>query len=198
VVAAFAALAGCGGEAAERRPTPEPALRIWTSGLLRWEAGAPRSVDFAIENATRRSVAIAAPDPANARVDVFAGPGNFRVCGAAAAAPPAPGPRITLAPGDRVAVRVHLDGACAGVPSGEYRYEVSYRAAEAPGRDAFSGTLPTQYGQVLVSAPSPSAEAVAGHEGARGPEATRAAARRGRAERARRSARPDAGAQERP
>jgi hypothetical protein len=114
-------------------------------------------VDFSIENPTRRTVTIAAPDPALARVDVLAGPESVRVCGVAPAERVAPGERIALAPGDRVAVRVDLAEACGSVPPGAYRYEIGYRAAEPAGAGAFSGTLGVRYGQVLVSAPTPDA-----------------------------------------
>jgi hypothetical protein len=173
--AAIAAVAlACGGEDLRRSPA-EPAVRIWNPTVVRWEAGRPRHVDFAIENPTNRTLEIAEPDPASARVDVYAGPETFRVCGVApsAAAAPAPARRLALGPGDRVAVRVELDRACGSVPPGEYRYVVSYEtsyvaAKRAPRdddrddrrdgkdakavKDAFLGMLPPQYGQLLVAA----------------------------------------------
>jgi hypothetical protein len=85
---------------------------------------------------------------------------------------------VELAPGDRVSVRVDLTEACAGVPPGEYRYEVSYRAptpaggaAAATGGEgdphaprAFSGTLATFHGELVVEVeaaamPEPESEA---------------------------------------
>lgn len=145
--------------------SPQP-VRIWVAPILWWEGDAAREVDVAIENATNRTVAIAAPDPANARVAIFSGPESVRVCGVEPREPaPAPGERVELAPGDRVAVRVSLADACAGAPPGDYRYEVSYRApslrpaAPGPGEEAaaesraraFSGTLATRYGELVVA-----------------------------------------------
>lgn len=153
-VCACAAAAACGGSQAERRALPpEPGVRIWAPPVVRWEAGAPRRVDFAVENTTSRTVTVAAPDPRAARVDVLSGPESLRVCGAAPAERLDAGAPVTLAPGDRMTVRVELDGACARVAPGAYRYEVSYRVAALPGGEGFSGTLPVQFGQVLVAAP---------------------------------------------
>jgi hypothetical protein len=149
-----AVAAACGGADDLRRRSPaEPDLRIWTPLVVRWEAGRPRHVDFAIENPTNRTIAIAAPDPANARVEIYAGSDTFRVCGVAPSGPARPGARIEIGPGDRVAVRVDLDRACGGVPAGEYRFVLSYVAAPAASKDAFSGTLPAAHGQVIVSSP---------------------------------------------
>jgi hypothetical protein len=130
---------------------------------VRWEPGAARAVALSLENATNRTLVIASPDPANARVAVFAGPESTRVCGVEPSEEARAHGRVELAPGDRVAVRVDLGGACAGLPPGGYRYEVSYRAplparAEAaseggaPESPPFSGTLATSYGEVLVEA----------------------------------------------
>lgn len=131
--------------------------------MVRWEAGSRRDVAFAIENPTNRTIAIAAPDPANARVEVYAGSEAYRVCGVAPSGPAAPAAPVAIAPGDRVAVRVDLRRACGALPPGEYRYVVSYEApppATPPREDAFSGTLPARYGQVLVPAPAAAAAAV--------------------------------------
>jgi hypothetical protein len=162
VLAACSTRGGSGRGAGDGAPQP---LRIWVAPILWWEEGAARGVDLALENATNRTVAIAAPDAAHARVEVFAGPESLRVCGVEPLEPAgAPGPRVELAPGDRVSVRVSLAEACGAVAPGAYRYEVSYRApslravpapegvdaAEAGGR-AFSGTLATTYGQIFVS-----------------------------------------------
>jgi hypothetical protein len=173
LVAAAAAvvLAACSTGAGSRRGSDggaAQAVRIWVAPILWWEEGAAREVDLAIENATNRTVAIAAPDAAHARVAVFAtGPESLRVCGVEPREPAgAPGRRVELAPGDRVAVRVSLAEACGAVAPGAYRYEVSYRApslgpaaAPEPGAEAaetsaraFSGTLATTYGQIFVAA----------------------------------------------
>jgi hypothetical protein len=104
------------------------------------------------------------------------------LCGVAPVSPREPGARVMLAPGDRVAVVVDLGRACAALPPGEYRYEVSYRAAEPEGGKGTSGTLGTRYGQVLVSASSAAVSC----------EVPPAPARRqGRAEPSRRGARAD-------
>jgi hypothetical protein len=163
VIAACSTRTGSGRGAEDGAPQP---VRIWVAPILWWEEGAARGVDLALENATNRTVAIAAPDAAHARVEVFAGPESLRVCGVEPLErTDAPGPRVELSPGDRVSVRVSLAEACGAVVPGAYRYEVSYRAPSlravpAPeagvdaleaGARAFSGTLATAYGQIFVS-----------------------------------------------
>ncbi|HET8538300.1 MAG TPA: hypothetical protein VFL83_00375 [Anaeromyxobacter sp.] len=181
VAAVLALAAACGGAGEERRgEAAEPAVRLWASPIVRWEPGARRAVGFALENPTNRTVHVASPDPANARVDVYAGADGLRVCGAAPVEPPAPGPPVALAPGDRLSVRVDLEAACGGVPPGEYRFEVGYRAAAPAGADAFSGTLAARHGQVLVSGPGTSGEAVS-RGGVEPSPPEREPARRGRA-----------------
>jgi hypothetical protein len=188
----------CGGVQGERRAAPGPPLRIWTPLVVRWETGHRRHLDFAIENDGSRTVAIGAPDPAGARIDVYAGPDAFRACGAAPSERATAAERVALAPGDRLPVRVDLEEACGSLAPGEYRFEVSYRAAELGGKDAFSGTLPTRYGQVIVARPAAAGPAVSragGEEEARPPPRDR---RHGRAEpararRGRRPVAPDAG-----
>jgi hypothetical protein len=184
VAVAAALLAGCASRPPARGredPTAQE-LRIWISPIVRWDAGAPRHVELALENATHRTLVIAAPDPANAAVGVFAGPESTRLCGVEPSAEPRARGRVELAPGDRAEVRVDLDGACAGVPPGVYRYEAGYRAPEVPGGATavaegavrprpFSGTLATSYGQVIVEEGARAAEAAAAPEedGARPP-----------------------------
>ncbi len=119
---------------------------------MRWGPGAARELRFLIENASRRTIVLAGPDPAHARVDVYAGPEKDRVCGGAS--PPAgetQEQQVALAPGDGVEMRIDLAEACRDVPPGEYRFVVSYKAP-APGRDAklWAGSLPARYGTLVV------------------------------------------------
>jgi hypothetical protein len=99
-------------------------------------------------------------------VEIY-GPESVRLCGVGPGGRPAPAPRIALAPGDRVTVHVDLEAACAAVPPGEYRFEVGYRAGDASGpvapggASAFVGTLPPQYGHVVVPRPADAACEVA-------------------------------------
>jgi hypothetical protein len=177
-IAAIALAAGCGGAEPERRPAPaEPVLQLWAPIVVRWEAGHPRHIDFEIENRTSHPVTLAAPDPANARVEVY-GQESLGLCGVAPARRATPGPPIVLEPGDEIDVRVDLDRACSALPAGEYRYELSYRAGEtavAPARPddhghpsekarpgghghasekVYTGTLTVRYGQVVVTQPA--------------------------------------------
>lgn len=135
----------------------EAALRLWIDSRVRWDVGADRHLDVAIENGTTRSVSLAEPDPAQARVGVFPGPDNLRVCGIdPREGVPDARPRITLPPGGSVTFRVDLDEACRDVPPGEYRIEVDYRSPPADGGPgAFSGAFATRYGVVdVVGGPS--------------------------------------------
>jgi hypothetical protein len=151
---ACALVLSCAHRGRESGAAAEPDVRIWVSPVVRWEPGAARELRFAIENASDRTVVLAEPDAALAHVDVYAGPENDRVCGTA----PPPGlqaqaraPAIALGPGDRIGVRVDLESACRGVPPGEYRFVVSYRAQpSAPGTKLWAGSLPARYGTVLV------------------------------------------------
>jgi hypothetical protein len=169
-VTLVALAAGCtfgGGGRGRRDPgPPDLGVRVWTMPLVHWDAGSPRAVALAIENGTDRTVRIAAPDPAYARVEVFAGPDSVRVCGAGPAegARTAPAPAgvevIELEPGDRASLEVDLGAACASVPPGSYRYEVAYRLPDVEGKGAISGTLPTRYGELVVAAGGESASGV--------------------------------------
>jgi hypothetical protein len=152
---ALALPAACGSLSFGDRDGPpaplERGLQLWAPPLLHWEAGADRHLEFAIENGTPRTVTIAEPDPAYARVAVFPGPDNLRVCGVEPrAAPGGARRRIEIPPGGSVAVRVDLREACAGVAAGEYRFEVDYRSPPVEGGEAFTGALATRYGELLV------------------------------------------------
>ncbi len=155
IAAACALVFSCahGDRGRERGRLAEPELRIWVSPVVRWEPGRARELRFAIENPSSRTVVLAEPDPALAQVDVYAGPENDRLCGTAP--PPRQGSAraspVALAPGDRIALRVDLEGACRGVPPGEYRFVVSYRAPPAEaGAKLWAGALPARHGTVVV------------------------------------------------
>jgi hypothetical protein len=142
------ALGGSGGSGAAAR---EAEARIWVAPLVHWEAGADRHVDVAIENGTTRTLALAEPDPAYARVAVFRGGDDLRLCGVEPrTAAPGPRRRVEIPPGGSLDLRVELDEACADVPPGEYRFEVDYRSPPLEGAKAFSGAFATRYGELVV------------------------------------------------
>jgi hypothetical protein len=153
VVAGVLAACGTGGGARRAEP-PEAPLRIWAPPIVRWATESERRVAFVIENPTQRTIALAAPDPRHARVEVFAGPESIRLCGVeprpsgTGAIPPV----VELAPGERAAVLVDLGEPCRGLPPGDYRYELSYRAPEPGPEGAFGGVLATRHGQLFVAA----------------------------------------------
>lgn len=147
LVALALAVSACAGP--RRREPPEPALRIWTPGVVFWRGGR-RELALAVENGTSRTVSVEAPAPRRARIVLYDGPGPDRACGQDAdASGPASDP-ISLAPGEARGVRVDLEAACGRLPPGEYRYEVGYEAPAA-------GTGPvvrlrTAHGHVVVEA----------------------------------------------
>lgn len=152
--ACFALVLSCshgGGGRARDAGGPEPELAIWVSPVVRWGRGEPRELRFAIENASNRTIVLPGPEPTLARVDVYSGPDDDRVCGTA---PPPRGTSaegaVTLAPGDRIQVRVDLEDACGNVPVGEYRFAVSYRAPSSKDARLWAGALRPRYGIVLV------------------------------------------------
>ncbi len=165
VAAAACLLAACSlrtGSGHGRGESAPEVLRIWMEPIVRWDPGAARTVDVALENATDRTLAIAEPDAAHVRVAVFARPEGAAVCGVEPREDAAGRGRVELAPGDRVAVRVDLAEACADLPPGDYRYEVSYRAPALPAGEGegagpaprpYSGNVATRYGEVVVEAP---------------------------------------------
>lgn len=140
--------------------TREPELRIWVPPVVYWEAGGDRRVDIALENGSTRTVVLAEPDPAYARVAVFPGGDNLRICGVEPRSPP-PGARsrMEIPPGGSAAVRIDLGKACADVAPGEYRFEVDYRSPPVEGAKTFSGTFATRYGELIVEGAPAGAQA---------------------------------------
>jgi hypothetical protein len=169
-LAVAALAAGCSlGAASSGRPPERPlesGVRIWAPTIVHWDRPGARHVEFAIENQTDRTLTLAAADPADARVDLFARPDSIRVCGAAPREGPPPREAVALGPGDRLAVRVDLEESCARLPPGDYRYELSYRIPDVGKAGSVKGSLPTSYGEVVIEAPPAgrAGEAVAGPE----------------------------------
>lgn len=138
-------------------PQAESQLRIWVEPLVHWSAGGDRHVDVAIENGTTRTIALAEPDPAFARVAVFPGPDNLQACGIGFRIDAAgEHRRVEIPPGGALSFRVELGGACAAVPAGEYRFEVDYHSPPVEGGKGFSGGFPTRYGELVVEGPGSS------------------------------------------
>jgi hypothetical protein len=149
---------GCSTTGGGRAGPSESELRIWVEPLVRWTAGGDRHVDVAIENGTSRTIAMAEPDPAAARVAVFPGPDNLRVCGVDPRTVAAvERRRVEIPPGGTLTFRVDLNEACAGVPAGEYRFEVDYRSPPVEGGKAFAGAFATRYGELVVEGRAPAA-----------------------------------------
>jgi hypothetical protein len=146
VAAAAAGLLACALGGQPRPVPPPPPLQIWAPSIVRW-SGPDRDVEFAIENGTHRTVEIAPPDPAGARIAIFTPAGETPACSVEPGERPAGG-TLRLGPGDQLPVRVDLGEACAGLGPGEYRYELGYVAAK-PGGGTLS--LPTRYGTLVVS-----------------------------------------------
>jgi hypothetical protein len=149
-IAAFALGAACAAVTGRSPPPPpDPDLRIWTAGVVHWGPESERSVRFAIENGTFRTLAVHEPDPARARVVVYAGDGGAIACAVEPKDPPAgDGETVKLAPGDSLPVRVDLERACGDLRPGEYRYELGYRLPPAEGKAGLA--LQTRYGILLV------------------------------------------------
>lgn len=155
VLAALAlAAAACAGP--RRGGPPEPALRIWTPRLVFW-SGKDRTLAVGLENGTTHAVKVEAPEARRARVILYLGPGEDRVCGHDADPAGPPGPAVSLAPGELRGLRVDLESACGRLPPGEYRYEVGYEApAVGPGPNV---RLRTSHGHVVIA---PAREPTAG------------------------------------
>jgi hypothetical protein len=150
-LAGFVAALGCAGPPPRHEP-PEPALRIWTEGLVHW-TGDRRTLPIAIENATGRTVQVEDPDPRRARVVLYSGSGPDRVCGRDADLAGPQAVAIALGPGESRTIPVDLGEACSRLPPGEYRYEVGYELpADGGGRMV---RLSPSYGHVVVEAARP-------------------------------------------
>ena len=101
VAAAACLLAACSlrtGSGHGRGESAPEVLRIWMEPIVRWDPGAARTVDVALENATDRTLAIAEPDAAHVRVVVFARPEGAAVCGVEPREDAAGRGRVELAP----------------------------------------------------------------------------------------------------
>jgi hypothetical protein len=136
-----------GGRSGRPEP-PEPSVRLWLPGVVRW-TGDRREVALELENATDRSVRIEAPAARRARVTIFLGPGPDPACGVEPDEGDR-GPDVTLAPGESVQLTVDLGQACARLPPGEYRYEVGYQVPAAGKGKPLKARV--RYGHVLVEA----------------------------------------------
>ncbi len=144
-------LAACASSGGGRHPEPpDPDVRIWVPTVVHWTPGTDRTMRFALENATQRTLPVVEPDPDRARVAIFAGAGSAQACGVEPG-DPAPGGTVSLAPGDQLPVRVDLGEACRDLRPGEYRYELSYRLPPSDGRAGVA--LPTRYGTLVVEGP---------------------------------------------
>jgi len=144
--------AACGSVSGRRRPEPrEPDLRIWAPVVVRWATDADRSVRFAVENGTQRTLEVREPGPSGARVAIFRDAGSAQACGVEPGDAPA-GEAVRLAPGDQLPIRVDLRVACRDLGPGEYRFEVGYRVPPSGGGAPV--LLPTRYGTLIVEGPA--------------------------------------------
>jgi hypothetical protein len=140
-------LAACASSGPRHPPPPDPELRIWSPGFVRWAPGADRSMRFAIENGTQRTLSLPAPDAEGARVAIF-GDSETPACSVQPAAERSVGVPVQLSPGDQVIVTVDLAAACGALAPGEYRYEIGYRIPPTGGKG--STVLQTRYGTLVV------------------------------------------------
>jgi hypothetical protein len=161
VAAAIGALlAACASGPPRHPPPPDPDLRIWSPGVVHWLPGAERSIRFAIENGTQRTISVPQPDPAGARVSIF-GEAEAPACALEPSQTEGPaGAPVSLSPGDQVIVTVDLSGVCGGLPPGEYRFELSYRLPPSGGKAGVS--LLTRYGTLFVEGRGPRSPAQTG------------------------------------
>jgi hypothetical protein len=168
-VVAWALAAACSSVGGGGRPSLEGGPRIWVPGTVYWEPGGVRHLEFAIENDTSRTILLAEPDPANARVAVFPGADAPPACGVQPHPTAARArPLVRIPPGGSLPVRVELGEACGSLPPGEYRFEVDYRSPAVDAGEAFSGGLATRYGVLFVEGAGASGGA-ASADPARGP-----------------------------
>jgi hypothetical protein len=149
-VATATLLAACVSHGPARPAPAEPALRLWTPGVVRW-SGERRVLGLTVENGSDRSVEVEEPDPRHAGVVLYTGPNDDRACVRDPAPGPATGAPVKLAPGEARELQVDLGDACSLIPPGEYRFEVVYEAPPA-GAGPPVRLLP-RYGQVVVEAP---------------------------------------------
>jgi hypothetical protein len=164
-----ALLAACTSGPPRAPPPPDPDLRIWSPGVVHWLPGTERSIRFAIENGTQRTISVPQPDPAGARVSVF-GEAEAPACALDPSRPtegPAGAP-VTLSPGDQLIVTVDLSDACGSLPAGEYRFELGYRLPPSNGKAGV--TLLTRYGTLVVEGRGPGAVPRTGGTAGRPPE----------------------------
>ena len=155
LLAAGALAAACTLGGRRRPEPPEPALRLWTPGLVHWSDGR-RDLGLSLENGTNRTIRVEAPDPRRARIVLYSDAFPDRVCGQDADATGPPDQAIALAPGEAREVRVDLARSCGRILPGEYRYEAGYEApAVGPGPAL---RLRPSYGHVVVEAGSPRLE----------------------------------------
>jgi hypothetical protein len=156
-LAAWLPLAACvfhSGGARHPEP-PEPVVRIWLPGLV-WWSGGRRDLSLEVVNDGQGAVRVEAPAPRRVRVTLFLGSGPDRACGVVPDASKSTGPAVTLGPGEVVPVTVDLSRECAGLPPGEYRYEVAYEAPAVEGGPPV--TTRPRHGHVVIE------------QGASGPE----------------------------
>jgi hypothetical protein len=144
---ALACLAAC----AHRSDGAQPGdLRLSTNEDVRWESDGPREVALVIENAGSRKIALREPAAGDASVAVFEPNGTTAVCRHDPAPAHGRAGVIDLAPRERRALVVHLDG-CA-LPAGEYRYEASVVVPKAS-KSAWAGSIGPERGRIVVEGP---------------------------------------------
>jgi hypothetical protein len=129
-------------------------LRLSTNEDVRWESDGPREVALVVENAGSRKIALREPAAANASVAVFEPNGTTALCRQDPAPARGRADVVDLAPRERRALVVHLDG-CA-LPAGEYRYEASLVVPKAS-KSTWAGSIGPERGRIVVEASPPGA-----------------------------------------
>jgi hypothetical protein len=122
-------------------------VAIWLPGVV-WWSGERRELALHVENAGNASVRMEDPVPRRVRAALFLGSGPERACGVEPDASKSAGLAVTLGPGEVVPVTVDLSRECAGLPPGDYRYEVAYEAPAVEGGPPVK-TRP-RYGHVVI------------------------------------------------